>query len=92
MIETRRNSSDDKFGCINENFFYIYRINGEESLHKYKELDIRNEINKYPNKSKEMKKYVISMAQAAKWFITHNKTDLKNLKVLNRADCPTSKD
>ena len=32
-------SADDKIGCTNQEFFYVYRTNGNESLYKYKNQD-----------------------------------------------------
>lgn len=67
-------SSDDKFGCLDDEFYYIYRKNGKETLHRYKELDPNDVLKDYPEKASEMKNHVISIMQTTKWLITHDKT------------------
>ena len=67
-------SSDDKFGCIDEEYYYIYRKNGIETLHRYKNMDSKNILEEEPKKAEEMKKYVISIMQSTKWMINHDKT------------------
>jgi len=69
-------SSDDKLGCIDNKFYYIYRIDGHESLYLYKSKDPKNVIQEYPEQTKKMKDYVISMTQASKWIIDNKKTSL----------------
>ncbi len=59
-------SSDDKLGCIDHEYYYVYRVNGQEGLYKYKEFNPENLISLYPEKAAEMKKYVVSMTQAGK--------------------------
>lgn len=67
-------SSDDKFGCIDDEFYYIYRKNGKETLHRYVGLDPNDVIKDYPEKALEMKSHVISIMQSTKWMLTHDKT------------------
>ncbi|MBI9068229.1 MAG: sulfatase-like hydrolase/transferase [Salinivirgaceae bacterium] len=69
-------SSDDKLGCVDDDFFYIYKVNGDDLLYKLKDAEMKNIAHEIPEKLNAMKKYVISMTQAAKWYIMHDKTDL----------------
>jgi phosphoglycerol transferase MdoB-like AlkP superfamily enzyme len=70
-------SADDKIGCIDAQFLYIYdNITGSEYLHKYKNGDPKNYIAEFPNEAGAMKLYAISMTQGAKWLITNNQTGL----------------
>lgn len=68
-------SSDDKFGCIDDEFYYIYRKNGKETLHKYKNKTPEDLLDKYTEKAKEMKEYVISIMQTGKRMIRQGKTE-----------------
>ncbi len=67
-------SSDDKFGCINDGFYYIYRKNGKETLHQYKNRDPSNCIKEFPEQAEKMKKHVVSIMQSGKLIISENKT------------------
>jgi len=70
-------SSDDKLGCINDKYYYIYRKNGSETLHLYRDGNPENVIDLYPELAKEMRNYVVSMTQASKWIIENKKTSIK---------------
>jgi phosphoglycerol transferase MdoB-like AlkP superfamily enzyme len=67
-------SADDKIGCIDNNYLYIYRKNGGETLHNFKQNSPENEINSHSAEAKEMKQYALSMLQTAQWMITNKKT------------------
>jgi phosphoglycerol transferase MdoB-like AlkP superfamily enzyme len=73
-------SADDKIGCIDDDFFYIYRVNGKESLYKYKHSDPKDYFGDYPEPAKEMRNYAISMTITAKWMIENNMTGIEQLK------------
>jgi phosphoglycerol transferase MdoB-like AlkP superfamily enzyme len=66
-------SDDDKIGCLNEDYFYIDRINGNESLYKYKLYDTKNYYGELKQKADSMKRYAFSMMQASEWIIEKNK-------------------
>lgn len=70
-------SSDDKLGCIDDQYYYIYRTNGEASLHQYRTQNPANMIKEFPEIAKSMKNYVVSMTQASKWMISNGKTSIK---------------
>lgn len=67
--------ADDKVCCMSDSLLYIYRLNGPESLHKFKHLALENVIDKYPNEAIEMRKYAFSMLQTSQWMVKNNKTD-----------------
>lgn len=70
-------SSDDKLGCIDDQYYYIYRTNGDASLHHYRTQNPANVIEAFPEVAQSMKNYVVSMTQASKWMITNGKTSIK---------------
>lgn len=67
--------ADDKIGCIDNQYFYLYRVvNNTESLYKWKDNDTKDYINELKAKSDSMKKYSFSMLQASQWMINNKKT------------------
>ncbi|MEI6696112.1 MAG: sulfatase-like hydrolase/transferase [Bacteroidota bacterium] len=69
-------SADDKIGCSNDTFFYVYRINGKESLYKYKKQDTHDYLAQYKMLADSMKAYSFSMLQASQWMIQNKKTGM----------------
>ena len=67
-------NADDKIGCVNDQFFYIYRTNGIESLYKYRNFDAKDYISQFKSKADSMKRYTFSMLQASQVLILNNKT------------------
>ncbi len=67
-------SADDKIGCINGNYFYVYRTDGKESLYKYKNQDTHNYLTQYKTIADSMKTYSFSMLQTSQWMISNRKT------------------
>jgi phosphoglycerol transferase MdoB-like AlkP superfamily enzyme len=70
-------SADDKIGCTNQEFFYVYRTNGNESLYKYKNQDTHNYLPQHKAIADSMKTYSFSMLQASQWMKSNNKTEMK---------------
>jgi len=64
-------SSDDKFGCINNDYYMIMRIGGADGLYKYKSKDLTNYIQENPALADSMRTYTYSMMQTANWMIKH---------------------
>lgn len=64
-------SSDDKFGCINNEYYLIIREGDNNALYKYKNNDITNHL--YENKilADSMKIYTYSMIQTVNLMIEH---------------------
>lgn len=70
-------SNDEKIGCVDREYFYIYRVeNGEESLFKYSSNESDNLIRQYKEKADSMKNYSVSMMQTAQWIVQNNRAGL----------------
>ncbi|MFO7368844.1 MAG: sulfatase-like hydrolase/transferase [Bacteroidales bacterium] len=69
-------SSDDKIGCLNEQFFLVIRKHGVESLYKYSNRDLVNYIEQYPDVADSMRAYVYSMYQTTQYLINSKNTAL----------------
>jgi phosphoglycerol transferase MdoB-like AlkP superfamily enzyme len=66
-------SADDKIGCLDGEFFYIYRSNGPESLYRWKMNDTYNYLQANAKEANAMKKYAFSMMQASQYLIENQK-------------------
>lgn len=66
-------SSDDKIGCMNDNFFLIIHKNGEKELFEYQQHSTTNYVEKYPQIADTMALYAKSMLQTAQWVIANHK-------------------
>lgn len=64
-------SSDDKFGCINNEYYLIIREGDNDALYKYKNNDITNRLNENKILSDSMKIYTYSMIQTVNLMIEH---------------------
>lgn len=64
-------SSDDKFGCINDEYYFIMRDGGNDALYKYKKNDVTNYLNDNKLLADSMKTYTYSMFQTVNWMIDH---------------------
>lgn len=69
-------SADDKLGCINDNWLYIYRYGGKDGLYDYKTGNTQNLSNTYKTEFELLKKHALSQTQAADWIISNEKTSL----------------
>lgn len=67
-------SADDKMGCLNNEWLYIYHFGGKEYLHKYHNHDLKNYATEYPEQLQRMKQYAFSQTQASEWLFKQNKT------------------
>lgn len=71
--------TDNKIGCISEEFFLVLRTDGPGSLYKYKNKDLTNYYHKEDEKMiLDMKKYATSMIQTSYWLGEHNLLHLPN--------------
>lgn len=67
-------SADDKIGCINENWLYVYRFGGGESLYQYKTGN-QTDFAKTQKKDFDfLRNYALSQIQTAEYMYTLNKT------------------
>ncbi|MCX6163335.1 MAG: sulfatase-like hydrolase/transferase [Ignavibacteriae bacterium] len=69
-------SSDDKFGCVNDEYYLIMRDGGADALYKYRKNDITNYLNENKILADSMKVYTYSMIQTANWMIEHKMLSL----------------
>ncbi|MGE5363890.1 MAG: LTA synthase family protein [Bacteroidota bacterium] len=66
--------NDDKIGCLNEKYFYVYRTSGSESLYYYADNSTGDVITGNKQLSETMKNYAFSMMQTSQWLIKHDLT------------------
>lgn len=69
-------SADDKIGCIDNEWLYIYRFGSNEGLYQYKTGSVQDFSTIKKNKFEMLKKYAFSQTQVAEWIISNNKTSL----------------
>lgn len=69
-------SADDKMGCIDDEWLYIYRFNGNEGLYQYKTGNTENFSMAKKIEFVRLKKYALSQTQVAEWMISNDKTSL----------------
>jgi phosphoglycerol transferase MdoB-like AlkP superfamily enzyme len=70
-------TADDKLGVLNQEYFLIVRNAGGESLYKYRESSVENEIDIKNKLVESMKTYTYSMLQTANWLIENKKTNIQ---------------
>jgi membrane-anchored protein YejM (alkaline phosphatase superfamily) len=65
-------SADDKIGCIDEEWLYVYGYNGQERLYNLKEKNSKDysKINK--GIASEMRRYALTQTQVAETLISKN--------------------
>ena len=72
--------ADNKIGCLDQEYFYVFRENGIESLYKYRNMDVNNYIGENRLKADSLKTYAFSMMQTAQWLILNHATSKEKLK------------
>lgn len=70
-------SADDKLGCVNDEWLYIYRYGGTEGLYKYRENNIQDFSKQAPQIFEQLKQQALSQTQMSEWMISSNKTTIK---------------
>lgn len=63
-------SADDKLGCLSRDFLWIFRRDRRESLHRYRQNDLRDAGEEAPGEAAAMKDYAQSMLQTTQWLIS----------------------
>lgn len=62
--------SDDKLGCVDENFFYTYNtVDKMSALYDYQNNNSTNLIDDYPAKADSMRMYGMSMMTTANYIL-----------------------
>ena len=67
-------SADDKIGCINAEWLYVYRFTGEESLFHYRDGALHNYLNENKTVAAHLRDYAFSQIQTAEWMYSMDKT------------------
>ena len=70
-------SADDKIGCIDNKWLYVYRFGGGESLYNYKTGDQTDYTKSHKNDFERLRKYALSQIQTAEYLYSSNKTEIK---------------
>lgn len=73
-------SADDKIGCINSEWLYIYRYGGDEGLYRYKTGNTKNYASEKKEEFNKLRNYALSQIQATEWIISNDKTSLLKKK------------
>ncbi len=69
-------NGDNKFGVINNDYYYIWRQSGIESLYKFKEKSLVDYKDSLPGLTKEMSDYGKSFIQTAQYLQKNRLTDI----------------
>jgi membrane-anchored protein YejM (alkaline phosphatase superfamily) len=70
-------SADDKIGCIDSQWLYVYHFGGNEFLYHYKNGDQFNYKDSCKTTFDELKQYALSQIQCSEWMYSHNLTGFK---------------
>jgi phosphoglycerol transferase MdoB-like AlkP superfamily enzyme len=70
-------SSDNKLGCLDDKWLYVYRYDGGESLYDYRSGDPADHSAEQKEEFEKLKRCALSSTQAAEWLILNNKTEIK---------------
>jgi len=66
--------ADEEIGCVGEEFYLVHRMNGPETLYRFKNEEKRNYAGVYPALADSMRNYAFSMLQSAQWMVKNRKT------------------
>lgn len=64
-------TSDDKFGCINNEYYLIMRDGGADALYKFRNNELTNYLQQKKDFADSMKVYTYSMIQTTNWLTEH---------------------
>jgi len=70
-------SSDDRIGCIDSNFYYVYNLNGAEYLYRLSDPGAQNCATQYPDTLQQMKRYAFAMIRGSKKLMEEGKTTMQ---------------
>ncbi len=62
-------ATDDKIGCIDKEWLYIYRYQGNETLHKLNDTKSKDYSTIEREKFESMRNYALAQTQTAEWMI-----------------------
>lgn len=67
-------SQDDKLGCVNGQWLYVYRFGGKESLYDYRNGSSIDNASKQTETMNLLRNYALSQTQSAAYVISSNLT------------------
>lgn len=67
-------SQDDKIGCVNDRWLYVYRFGGKESLYDYRNGSLQDFAAKEQSTLGFLRNYALSQTQAAEYVISMDLT------------------
>jgi len=70
-------TADDKIGCIDNEWLYVYRQGADESLYQYRSNNTQNYALQKPEIQKKLKNYAFSFLQASQWVKKNKKTSIQ---------------
>lgn len=70
-------SADNKIGCVDSTFLYVYRFEGGEGLYKYKSGNAKDVKEEFKSDFERLRRNALSQTQAAEFMINNNKVELK---------------
>ncbi|HEX5624653.1 MAG TPA: LTA synthase family protein [Saprospiraceae bacterium] len=73
-------SADDKIGCLDEKWLYIYHLSGTEGLYDHTLGSTENAAMQHPEALEKLKHYAFSQLQAYEWMVTQDKTRIPELQ------------
>ncbi len=71
-------SADDKIGCIDSQWLYVYHFGGNEFLYHYKNGDQFNYKDSCSSIFNDLRNYALSQIQCSEWMYSHNLTGIKS--------------
>ena len=72
-------SADNKYGCLNNEYYYQLNNGGVEGLYKYKSRDLENHISSNKALAAKMKEYMFSMLQTTQFMLFEHQTALPTI-------------
>ena len=66
-------SADDKLGCLDQEYFFVWRKDSDPSLYKYRSRDTQNYYSTHTYRADSLSVYARSMVQSAGWMVRSRK-------------------
>jgi arylsulfatase A-like enzyme len=66
-------TADDRIGCLDGEWLWIWRRDGRETLHRYRRGDTADRLRERPEVAEHLKDYAVSMLEATQWLVDENK-------------------
>ncbi len=67
-------TADDRIGCLDGEWLWIWRRNGRETLHRYRRGDTTDLLAAQPAVARGLEDYAVSMLQATQWLVDRGMT------------------